>query len=411
MKNTESLSFVQVRVILTVKTQATVSSLRVNQFLKAEQRQRYSTNLEEEEHAQALRAMEATDGETPSPESTFPASIREEDLLETLSESGGFDERDEDDDDFNEEDNHTLVRSATPSLPHPSTLEFSVDSTMEQSMTPAMEASYDEFDGLELNDTSQMPLENQTPAKTPRGYTIDDRPRLDTPDGQPMPGLTTHEVELQDIATLLPISEIETIGVEDILANRAASDFTDYKDFDMSLPNLELIPSTGVEQSLDFLATPSNKLILHHPSSTGHEASTGDQTKAASDQPVVHHVQDLQEIEDTDLYAPICKETLLSNQKKVQRIDTITAVEKHRCDKGIYLLADDSLDGYHDPMELDSVTKRAPSDELSGSECESNLDNVVLRRKRGEETLPTPYEDPVVLDRAGVLLCCQMMQY
>ncbi len=360
---------------MTVKTQATMSSLRVNQFLKAEQRQRYSANLEEEEHAQALRAMETANGETPLPEGTFPAPIREEDLLETLSD-GEFDEPDEDE--VFDEGSHTLVRSTTPSLPHPSTLELeeSVYSAMEQSMTP-MEASYDEFE--ESNDMH-----------TPRGITPEHEPGEDSLDGQqPTPD---PEVEPQAIATVIPKSEVETIsltGVEHILDD-GGSDFTD------SLPNLELIPSTRVEQSLDFLASTTKKPMVHHPPAA-QETKTGDQAEAASDQPV-HHVQDLQEVEESDLYAPICEETLLSNQ--IRRDNTVTAVERHRRDKKIYLTTDDSLDGYHDPAALATFPmKHVPSDELSGSESESNLDNVV--RRTGEDPLPTPYEDPVELDRAG----------
>ena len=394
----------QVRVILTVETKATVSSTRVTQFLSAEQRENTivrqsgiwgGEGVRLRRFARVMRGE--MEGETPSPEgSPAPAQLLEEEEEETrllnggddLERSGGF-----------QVDDNTLVRSTTPSLPPPSTLELtgSVDDGSVEVITPEPR-SPGEYTPPE-SEEEEEPLQGAEGVESQT----------------PQPSLASQSTELeetrvaaeQDSPNNADIEQTPPRGGESILASGLTTDQTLDSQTSPSLAAQPEIVPESVEDSPSDDDEPKSKIQAasapQQPLLNGHAAAT--------DESVTHNIGDLLEESDdsSHYYAPILEKTLLSRQT------TANAVEKHRA-KDVYITASDSLDGYDDPSVLDSVPvtmRRVPSDEAAeklkkaGSrESESNLDFAVrgLTRQDAGDEQASPYEDPATLDRSGLCM-------
>ena len=395
----------QVRVILTVETKATVSSTRVTQFLSAEQRENTivrqsgiwgGEGVRLRRFARVMRG--GMEGETPSPEgSPAPAQLLEEEEEETrlldsgddLERSGGFQVNDS-----------TLVRSTTPSLPPPSTLELtgSVDDGSVEVITPEPR-SPGEYTPPE-SEEEEEPLQGEEGVESQTPQTS-----LASQSTEPE---ETHSAAGQDGPNDADIEQTPpTRGGESLLASGQTTDQTLDSQTSSSLAAQPDRVPESVEDSPSDDDEPKSKI----QAASAHQQPLLNGHATATDESVPHNIGDLLEESDdsSHYYAPILEKTLLSRQT------TANAVEKHRA-KDIYITASDSLDGYDDPSVLDSVPvtmRRVPSDEAAeklkkaGSrESESNLDFAVrgLTRQDAGDEQASPYEDPATLERSGLCM-------
>ncbi len=336
-----------------MKTQATMSSLRVNEFLKAEQRNRHSTGQEDWQLLSRLQAnTEAVDSETPSLKQTPPIPKNDTPANAEKVDSEEYDN-------VFCEDRSTLLRSATPSLPHPSTIDL-IDSNdfQEQDIYTPVESSDEEIGDSQskASPSSATPFPSNSAQFT-----------TDVTDGKPTTIQSKPGIELEAVADLPPKAEVEMIPVTGI------EESCDYS-YELT-GNIKLIPADQLPTTLETV-TPATR-----EKSVESQAASG-----AKKGPVIHHLEDLKESKDSDLYDAI-------ESPVAKKHSTMNAVEKHRV-SGIDVQSDKSLslDGYNDPVELDAVQRARREDE----------GNVHLLQGQGrEEEEASPYEDPTTLDNSG----------
>ncbi len=390
----------QVRVILTVKTQATISSLRVNEFLKAEQRDRHSTNLEEDLQFIQPPKGSSEAGETPSPEGTPPASANRGVLEDTVTS-------DVETDDVFVEDSSTLVRSATPSLPHPSTLVRSATPSLPHPSTLDLLDSTEILQGQDLytprgsSDEELDEFQSKDEAATAETRLLSDNDKTpttqsDTIDGKPTAPANISTAELQTVASIPPKLIVDMIPPTAIEESHDYFEIPDSSEL-TGIPATEVSATTAPESSTISRETEA-PVSRETEAPVSRETDAERTTSTATNRPVVHNLEDLQESEDTGQYAPLSADTLIAKKRS-----TIDAVEKHRADD-IYLPTDESLTsldsyGYHAPVELDALQEVR-------KKSQSDLDNPHMLRGQGSAAEePSPYEDPSTLDNAGELGC------
>ena len=405
-----------VRVILTVRTSATMSSTRVGQFLSAEQRSsghRYTAIEEDGGGVRGGRLVsgggvrnvvtEEVDGDSLSPiGSPSPPEIEKiDDERRLLEDSEEFVAN------SNEVTAHTdddwTQKSSTPSLPNPSMIELEASVYEDDLITPE-QSDEDEVDMAVINGVNDKSVNGQG---VEDGF-VDTNP-------QSVEGEENGELESAPVVEVIPETKMnESL---DYLGDEHYEFSEEFKTRKTQSPDVSIPPKpprSFAQSNTSMLQPDSNPPTSPH----------------------IHYMEDLEEsvssMTTSGDYASLVDATEMVNLARgfVSRADTAEAVERHRA-RDIYLASEDSVtskdsvdsSNYNTPHELDALTmrrvpsdeseavtmRRVPSDELiarmkaerddDGSTFDEPYSNLPITRKQSNK--PNPYEDPATLDRAG----------